>query len=106
MDHPGGISREGALIQHGKELARAYHDFDGYFARHAGVTCNADPSCSASLLGAIFDLAGLQLRTDDNRPLALQSSGKTSTLSQEPAHLNLSGNCLKNKGSGGDSLNP
>ena len=60
MDHPGAISGEGALVQHGNDLVRAYHDFDGYFTRHAGAAGNGELGCSAQLLGAIFELASLR----------------------------------------------
>lgn len=60
MHHPGGISGEGELNQHGKDLLRAYHDFDGCFIRDAGARYNCELSCSAKLLGAIFELASLR----------------------------------------------
>jgi hypothetical protein len=67
MDHPGGISGEGALVQHGKDLVRAYHDFDGYIIWHAGAAGNGELRCSAQLLGAIFELASLRCEPTPGR---------------------------------------
>ena len=97
MDYLGNISGEGELIQHGKDLARAYYDFDGYFTKHAGVTCNGELRCSAEVLGAIFGLASLQLRTDDGRLLELQFSSKSIDPSQETVHVDVRGRLPEEK---------
>ncbi len=89
MEDRGGISGEGTLVQRGKDLARAFHDLDGYLTRNSDLTCNSELRCSARVLGAIFQLANLQLRTDDGRVLELQSSCMPAVPSQDAVHVHV-----------------
>lgn len=98
MEYLGGISGEGALMQHGKDLGRACYDFDGFFTPHTGITCNGELRCSASMLAAILDRAGLQLQTDDGRLLDLQVSDKTIFPSREAVHVDVRGQLPEEKG--------
>ena len=97
MEYLGGISGEGTLVQQGKDIARAYYDFDGYLTQHAGVTCNGELRSSASILGAIFGLADLQLRTDDGRLLELRISSKTVDRLAEAVHVDVRGQLPEKK---------
>ncbi len=97
MEYLGGLSGEGTLVQQGKNIARAYYDFDGYLTQHAGVVCNGELRSSAGILGAIFALADLQLRTDDGRLLELQISSKTIDRLAEAVHVDVRGQLPEEK---------
>ena len=91
MEYLGGISGYGTLVQHGKDIARATYDFEGYQTKHAGITCCGEIVSSPGVLAAIFGLADIQLRTDTGRLLEIRFSGKTLKPSQDFAHVDVRG---------------
>lgn len=91
MEYLGGISGNGTLVQHGKDIATATYDFEGYQTKHAGITCCGEIRSSPGVMAAIFGLTDIQLRTDAGHLMELKFSGKTLKPSQEFAHVDVRG---------------
>ncbi len=91
MEYLGGITGDGTLVQHGKDIARATFDFEGYQTKHGGVTCCGEIGSSHDVLAAIFGLTDIQLRTDAGSLLEISFTGKTLKPSQEFAHVDVRG---------------
>ena len=97
MEYLGGISGHGTLVQHGKDIARATYDFEGYRTKHAGITCCGEIGSSPGVLTAIFGLTDIQLRTDAGSLLEIRFSGKTLKPSQDFAHVDVRGDIPSRK---------
>jgi len=91
MEYLGGIAGSGTLVQHGKDIARATYDFEGYETKHAGITCCGEIGSSPVVLAAVFGLTDIQLRTDAGHLLEIRFSGKTLKPSQDFAHVDVRG---------------
>ncbi len=91
MEYLGGISGHGTIVHHGKDIARAAYDFEGYETRHGGVTCCGEIEASSGVLAAVFGLTDIQLRTDTGQLLEIRFSGKTLKPSQDYAHVDVRG---------------
>jgi len=91
MEYLGGISGNGTIVKHGKDIARAAYDFEGYQTKHAGITCCGEIESLPSVLAAVFGLADIQLRTDTGHLLEIRFSGKTLAPYQDVAHVDVRG---------------
>ena len=97
MEYLGSISGHGTLVQHGKEIAGATYDFEGYRTKHAGITCCGEVGSSPGVLTAIFGLTDIQLRTDAGSVLEIRFTGKTLKPSQDFAHVDVRGDIPSQK---------
>ena len=95
MEYLGGISGYGTLVLHGKDIARATYDFEGYQTKHSGITCCGEIRSMPGVLAAIFGQLGIQLRTDSGRLLEIKFSDKRLKSSQDFAHVDVRGEIPK-----------
>lgn len=76
MRYLGGMSGNGILICGGKEVSRAFYDFDGYLVRSHDVISCGEVRLGASALRKVFGRDDVQIRTADGRLLNLRFSEK------------------------------
>jgi hypothetical protein len=92
LRHLGNLSGLGAVQQHGKEIARASYDFDGYYRERVGVTCNGEIQASPDVLQQLFGQPDLQLLTEQGRLLDFNFSDKALPAESDVAHVDVTGN--------------
>lgn len=87
----GGLSGHGVITRHGKTLAHANFDFDGYFQKVGGVTGCGEIELAPDVLKGLFGRTDLQLLTDQGRVLNLSFSDTTLAPASEVAHVDVTG---------------
>ncbi len=87
----GRIAGAGSVRIDGEAVARAAYDFDGFAAPRGGVMGSGEITLAPSDLEAVFGRLGVQLLTDDGRPLDLKFSEKELSPATDAAHVDVSG---------------